>query len=82
MNVRCQVSFVGLSFLVSPDDPTRPQTAHHRLLLPRLGNDDRVGWLVVMDDWLLRGGTLGGILGFAIWRHSPSSDRLRLRQAG
>ena len=25
-----------------------------------------VGWLVVMDDWLLRGGTLGAILGFAI----------------
>jgi amino acid transporter len=25
-----------------------------------------VGWLVVMDDWLQRGGTLGGILGFAI----------------
>ena len=25
-----------------------------------------VGWLVVMDDWLLRGGTLGGILGFTI----------------
>lgn len=25
-----------------------------------------VGWLVVMDDWLTRGGTLGGILGFAI----------------
>src|SRR3989449_10088598 len=25
-----------------------------------------VGWLVVMDDWLLRGGGLGGILGFAI----------------
>src|SRR6516162_5469273 len=25
-----------------------------------------VGWLVVMDDWLLRGGPLGGILGFAI----------------
>jgi APA family basic amino acid/polyamine antiporter len=25
-----------------------------------------VGWLVLMDDWLLRGGTLGGILGFAI----------------
>jgi amino acid transporter len=25
-----------------------------------------VGWLVVMDDWLLRGGTLGGVLGFAI----------------
>ena len=25
-----------------------------------------VGWLLVMDDWLLRGGTLGGILGFAI----------------
>jgi len=25
-----------------------------------------VGWLVVMDDWLLRGGTLGGILGFAV----------------
>jgi amino acid transporter len=25
-----------------------------------------VGWLVVMDDWLLRGGSLGGILGFAI----------------
>jgi len=25
-----------------------------------------VGWLVVMDDWLERGGPLGGILGFAI----------------
>jgi basic amino acid/polyamine antiporter, APA family len=25
-----------------------------------------VGWLVVMDDWLLRGGTLGAILGFAL----------------
>jgi amino acid transporter len=25
-----------------------------------------VGWLVVMDDWLLRGGLLGAILGFAI----------------
>src|SRR5229473_7229864 len=25
-----------------------------------------VGWLVIMDDWLLRGGPLGGILGFAI----------------
>src|SRR5246127_176749 len=25
-----------------------------------------VGWLVVMDDWLLRGGALGGILGFAL----------------
>src|ERR1700730_12193420 len=25
-----------------------------------------VGWLVVMDDWLLRGGTLRGVLGFAI----------------
>ena len=25
-----------------------------------------VGWLVVMDDWLLRGGVLVGILGFAI----------------
>jgi APA family basic amino acid/polyamine antiporter len=25
-----------------------------------------VGWLVVMDDWLLRGGSLGGILGFSI----------------
>ena len=25
-----------------------------------------VGWLVVMDDWLARGGPLGGILGFAI----------------
>src|ERR1022692_2416883 len=25
-----------------------------------------VGWLVVMDDWLTRGGPLGGILGFAI----------------
>jgi len=25
-----------------------------------------VGWLVVMDDWLLRGGPFGGILGFAI----------------
>jgi APA family basic amino acid/polyamine antiporter len=24
------------------------------------------GWLVVMDDWLLRGGALGAILGFAI----------------
>ncbi len=25
-----------------------------------------VGWLVVMDDWLTRGGPLGAILGFAI----------------
>jgi basic amino acid/polyamine antiporter, APA family len=25
-----------------------------------------VGWLLVMDDWLLRGGPLGAILGFAI----------------
>jgi basic amino acid/polyamine antiporter, APA family len=25
-----------------------------------------VGWLVVMDDWLLRGGVLGAILGFAV----------------
>ncbi|MBV8891037.1 MAG: APC family permease, partial [Acidobacteria bacterium] len=25
-----------------------------------------VGWLVVMDDWLARGGSLGAILGFAI----------------
>jgi APA family basic amino acid/polyamine antiporter len=25
-----------------------------------------VGWLVVMDDWLRRGGSLGGVLGFAI----------------
>jgi len=25
-----------------------------------------VGWLVIMDDWLNRGGPLGGILGFAI----------------
>lgn len=25
-----------------------------------------VGWLVLMDDWLQRGGPLGGILGFAI----------------
>lgn len=25
-----------------------------------------VGWLVVMDDWLKRGGPLGGVLGFAI----------------
>src|SRR5438093_11062979 len=25
-----------------------------------------VGWFVVMDDWLARGGPLGAILGFAI----------------
>ena len=25
-----------------------------------------VGWLVVMDDWLGRGGPVGAILGFAI----------------
>jgi basic amino acid/polyamine antiporter, APA family len=25
-----------------------------------------VGWLVVMDDWLLRGGALGALLGFAM----------------
>ncbi|MCI0353779.1 MAG: amino acid permease, partial [Acidobacteria bacterium] len=25
-----------------------------------------VGWLVLMDDWLARGGPLGGMLGFAI----------------
>src|SRR5215467_12736440 len=24
------------------------------------------GWLVLMDDWLVRGGALGGILGFTI----------------
>ena len=27
-----------------------------------------VGWLVVMDDWLQRGGPFGAILGFAIGR--------------
>ncbi len=41
-----------------------------------------VGWLVVMDDWLLRGGPLGGILGFAHWRHSSAAHRLCLRQVG
>ena len=25
-----------------------------------------VGWLVIMDDWLNRGGFLGGVLGFAL----------------
>ena len=25
-----------------------------------------VGWLIVMDDWLSRGGALGALLGFAI----------------
>src|SRR5713226_8327154 len=25
-----------------------------------------VGWLVIMDDWLLRGGSLGALLGFVI----------------
>lgn len=25
-----------------------------------------VGWLVIMDDWLLRGGSLGALFGFAI----------------
>jgi basic amino acid/polyamine antiporter, APA family len=25
-----------------------------------------VGWLVIMDDWLLRGGSLGAVLGFVI----------------
>ena len=25
-----------------------------------------VGWLVVMDDWLLRGGALGTVLGFLL----------------
>src|SRR5882724_3155488 len=25
-----------------------------------------VGWLVIMDDWLMRGGALGALLGFAI----------------
>jgi basic amino acid/polyamine antiporter, APA family len=25
-----------------------------------------VGWLVVMDDWLLRGGSFGAVLGFAV----------------
>ena len=25
-----------------------------------------VGWLVIMDDWLLRGGALGALLGFVI----------------
>src|SRR5499427_5731786 len=25
-----------------------------------------VGWLVIMDDWLMRGGALGALLGFVI----------------
>src|SRR2546428_4318024 len=25
-----------------------------------------VGWLVLMDDWLMRGGPLGGILGYLL----------------
>jgi len=43
-----------------------PQTAHHRLFLPRLGNDDRCRLACRHGRLALRGGTLGGILGFAI----------------
>ena len=38
-----------------------------------------VGWLVVMDDWLTRGGPLGAILGFVIGGSCPAAHRLRLR---
>src|SRR5207302_9861574 len=48
-----------------------------------------VGWLVVMDDWLERGGPLGGILGFAIGGAVPvplghlcGPPRLGLADAG
>src|SRR2546427_6897923 len=34
-----------------------------------------VGWLVVMDDWLGRGGPLGGILGFPIGGGAPLPAR-------
>ena len=39
-----------------------------------------VGWLVVMDDWLLRGGPLGGNSGIRDRRRAAAADRLRLRQ--
>src|ERR1035437_224291 len=41
-----------------------------------------VGWLVVMDDWLTRGGPLGGILGFAIGGILLLPIALCFRQAG
>ena len=41
-----------------------------------------VGWLVIMDDWLLRGGALGAFLGFVIGGALLLPDRMGLRQAG
>ena len=41
-----------------------------------------VGWLVVMDDWLLRGGALGACSRIRHRRRAAAAHRLRLRPAG
>jgi basic amino acid/polyamine antiporter, APA family len=50
--------------------PSQPQLARKLRVLDYFtlgwGTMVGVGWLVVMDDWLLRGGPLGGILGFTL----------------
>src|SRR5437588_6379429 len=52
------------------DSPSRPHLARKLRLTDYFtlgwGTMVGVGWLVVMDDWLIRGGPLGAILGFAL----------------
>jgi APA family basic amino acid/polyamine antiporter len=55
----------GKSFATSPPQLARKLRVTDYFTLG-WGTMVGVGWLVVMDDWLLRGGPLGGILGFAI----------------
>jgi APA family basic amino acid/polyamine antiporter len=63
--------------LDTPAKPSTPATARESVQLARKlrvtdyftlgwGTMVGVGWLVVMDDWLGRGGPLGAVLGFAI----------------
>src|SRR6266571_3682704 len=47
-------------------DHARPQTPPNGLLRLAFGTMVGVGWLVLMDDWLGRGGPVGAILGFAL----------------
>ena len=49
-----------------PRDHTRPQAPLRRLFHSGMGHHGWRGWLVIMDDWLLRGGALGTVLGFVI----------------
>src|ERR1700751_2569042 len=50
--------------------PSQPQLARKLRVVDYFtlgwGTMVGVGWLVVMDDWLLRGGPLGAILGFTL----------------